>query len=256
DKGWDINIIPNITKYIEGGGVDDELYYSEIVKCSPYTTHSTTYNFNVFGVQGVFAFEEQNGQLVINTLYSSDYIDIDVDYDFSTVSGQEIFQINTIALIDKNGTRYEFDEKQKSGFLVSDMGCDYGFHEINRSFLLSEVKDKFGTTLLTYEYYSYPDSINQGSQTFQYDQKYLMSIYVPEMSRVDFILNQTQKRYTSVRISRSSGPAYMLERVIELPSGGSNKKIIFNNGDYQYGNQETEYEYKISSQFYPNSTNN
>ncbi|PJR04328.1 hypothetical protein [Avrilella dinanensis] len=255
DKGWDINIIPNITKYVDRGSMDDELYYSEIVKCSPDINHSTTYNFSVFDVQGVFTFEEQNGQLAVKTLYSSDYIDIDVDYDFSTVSGQEIFQINTIALIDKNGTRYEFNEKQKSAFYVSGMSCDNEFHEINRSFLLSEVKDKFGTTLLTYEYYSYPDSINQGSQTFQYDQKYLMSIYVPEMSRVDFILNQTQKRYTSVRVSRSSGPAYMLERVIELPSGGSNKKIIFNNGDYQNGNQETEYEYKISSQFYPNYTN-
>lgn len=256
DKGWDINIIPNITKYIERGSVDDELYYTEIVKCSPHTTHSTTYNFNVFGLAGVFAFEEQNGQLAVKTLYSSDYIDIDVDYDFSTVSGQEIFQINAIALIDKNGTRFEFNEKQKSGFLMPNMGCDNEFNEINRSFLLSEVKDKFGTTLLTYEYNSYTDSINQGNKTFQYEQKYLMSILVPNMTKVDFIMNQTQKRYTSVRLSRLLGQSQILERVIELPYGGSNKKIIFNNGDYQYGNQETEYEYQISSQFFPNFTNN
>lgn len=256
DKGWDINIIPNITKHIPEQNSDDETTYSKTGECLKYI-NPTIYSFNAFGLEGKFTFVQENQNMAITQLYTSDFVDITADFEYSATPGQEIFKINSFTLTDKNGIQYVFNEKQKSWYNMQKFGgpgapgCNE-IYEINRSFLLSEVTDKYNRTLITYQYASYTDQIKFGNQNYPFDQKYLSSILIPNKSKVDFIMDTNNKRYSSIRILKNNnGTSFSLYRTIELPNpNGQPKIVIFKNHQSQ-----TDFEYRIRTNYtYPDNS--
>src|SRR5690606_25168954 len=251
DKGWETNIIPSITKWVGPRGVDDEVYYSNpyVKDCRGTIGERARYEFNIFGLEGKFIFKEEDGEMKVIPYYTSDYMDIEADYEFSTAPGQEIFQINSFTVTDKNGYQYIFSEKQQTWYeyyraprtwpLEPAPACIETFLT-NRSFLLSQVKDKYGKLLLNYNYASFPDEIEIRNQDYEYDQKYLSAIAIPGLSVIDFIMDVDKKRYSSVRISKQGYQStYTPQRYIDFSFSNynSSKDIIFRNQ-----NLEIDYE--------------
>lgn len=277
-KGWDINIIPNITKWIAHHSVDEEAYYSSphVQDCEGEIFEPNRYQFNIFGIQGGFVFKEDNGQMKVVPYYSSEYVDIKVDYDFSTTSGQEIFQINSFTVTDKNGYQYIFNEKQETWYeyfkgpsFIPNHYSPYcfGVYKTNRSFLLSQVKDKYGVVLMNYQYQSYTDEVEIGThdvtdpdQTvpddYEYEQKYLSSISVAGLSTIDFVMDLSKKEYSSIEIRKSSSlPTFGLQKKIDFightSSYSSHRQIVFKNKDL-----EEDYNYEIRYSLFPEGAYN
>ncbi len=252
--GMEFNIIPAINKSIKGhDAIDDELYYNtpnlytNPVEARPMRPQPNIYSFDIFGLQGKFYFEQQEGQMVLKKLYTSDYADIKANITFTRVKIADsspsynrpeynyTFQVHSFEVTDKNGFVYMFNDVQESGYYFSSSNVFYDgkraqFNPYKKSFLLKQVKDRFGRVLLDYHYGSYASQITNGSKTYNYTQKYLNYITVAHTGSVVFEFDETVKKYRGVKVYNLFDGQSSLIHDITI-STGPDPQIVFYNKD-------------------------
>ena len=220
-NGWEINIIPAINKMIpersRGGdfkGLDDELYFTNPqgrdVSDRP-ERNPNIYSFDAFGINGKFYFEEVNNQMVIKIIKTSEYVDIDADFTYTPSSSNNAeFNISSFTITDLRGIKYEFSTLQIARYFrdldvhgtipTTDFYGTLFTEEYKKSFLLTKVTDRFGTTLLEYNYGSYEEVVERWTVEYTYDQKYLQSILVNGVGSVHLTFNTSSKKYRDIYI--------------------------------------------------------
>ena len=252
--GMEFNIIPAINKSIKGHNqIDDELYYNtpnpftNPVSPRPTRPEPNIYSFDIFGLQGKFYFEQQEDQMVLKKLYTSDYADIKANITFTRVKIADsstdynrpeynyTFQVHAFEVTDKNGFVYLFTERQESGYYYASSNTFYdgkraNFNPYTKSFLLKQVKDRFGRVLLDYHYASYASQITNGAKTYNYTQKYLNYITVAHTGSVVFEFDESLKKYRGVKVYNLFGGQSSPVHDITI-STGVDPQIVFYNKD-------------------------
>lgn len=226
-KGWEFGFIPSINKILMGSQIEDEHYYRRIKEkidggVTPVSEISISapdqniYSFEVFGLQGKFYFSEINQQIWLLNMHSSDYVDIKANYTFThpvslyfngkpaTLNSNTHFNVTSFEITDKNGYTYVFSviHKDKASYRENRFGNSYDvYYDYKSSFLIKEVKDRFGTTLLEYSYTDVTQTYTNTNGTTQtYTQKKLTGIDVKNTATVTFAHNTPQSMYTNILV--------------------------------------------------------
>lgn len=224
-KGWEFGFIPSINKILMGFQIEDEHYYRRIKEkidggVTPVSEISISapdqniYSFEAFGLQGKFYLEQVGGQILLRKMHSSDYVDIKANYTFThpvslyfngkpaALNSNTHLNVTSFEITDKNGYTYIFSviHKDKASYRENSFGNSFNInYDYKSSFLIKEVKDRFGTTLLEYSYTDVTQTYTTKGLTQTYTQKKLTGIDVKNTATVTFA-HGTSQWYSNILV--------------------------------------------------------
>ncbi|MEG1026485.1 MAG: hypothetical protein RSF34_18570 [Flavobacterium sp.] len=265
-KGWAADFLPSIYRDINQiNSLCDELYYKTDTYSvngdyqpysRPYRDKNDLFEFSIFGLRGSFRLAYNSDNTVDVKLVSSNaFVEIIPDCPMSNngINGK-IINLNGFTIKDSNGFSYRFDTVEDSG-LWQNLGDSYSllidpawntgrvnaYLPYKRSFLLSNITDKYQRTLVQYIYKTYPYTLGAGSTAFNYNQKVIDKIKIINKSNLVFTTNQS--KITSIAIND-----YVDQPISKINLAASN--VIFTN---QNNIEEKRYQFLyFPSTYYPN----
>ncbi|WLD24302.1 hypothetical protein NU10_02560 [Flavobacterium dauae] len=187
-RGWSYDYLPNIYRKINSPFWDESYYrvnsadvYGDGEPYEKPKRDDDTFHIDMFGLKAAFSLKyNDNDTVTVNLKYSNVYLEVIPHCPMSSGEGDaKIINLMGFTVKDGNGFTYLFNLPEESQFrpffgpLLSeflpllDLAVDnpHGYNNYKKAFLLSNITDKYGRSLVQYHYTGHP-ATNPGDTAY------------------------------------------------------------------------------------------
>jgi len=211
NRGFSVDFLPTIHRNIkEESTLWDESYFK--VNSADLTDNkrpertNDLFEFSIYGLRASFRLEYNNDNTIdVIMIDSNGYLEVIPNATIQSGNGDaKIIQLNGFTIKDRDGFTYHFHEKEESVryespryrssfFEIAEIALDNpgDFNSYIKSFLLSEIIDKYGRVLASYTYKTYPNSISYLGKTKNYQQKAIDEVLINNRAKLTFTTSES-----------------------------------------------------------------
>lgn len=207
-RGWSNDYSPNIYRKINNSFWDESYYrvnsadvYGDGEPYEKPERAGDTFHINMFGIKASFTLKyHDNNTITVDFDESNAYLEVIPDYTMSSGAGDaKIINLLGFTVKDGNGFTYLFNLPEESQFkpffgpllsqflpllnLAVDNISGSGYNTYKSSFLLTNIADKYGRSLVQYHYNTDPATNQEG---IVYNRQNIDYIDVINKAKIDF----------------------------------------------------------------------